>query len=202
MNQEIITPHMVLDAYAQGYFPMAQRQEDEQLYWFCPQWRGVIALDSRFHLSRSNARLMRQHRFTLTLNQAFEEVMLGCRERREGSWINQPILTLYAELHRMGYGHSVECWQGEKLVGGIYGLALGGAFFGESMFSRESGASKVALITLRRMLINAGYVLFDTQYVNDHLRQFGVLEVPRGVYLDDLRDALETPVKPLKIPPI
>lgn len=178
---------------------MARSIDDPELYWFCPEMRGVMPLDSRFHISRSLKRFMSKEPFTLTLNQEFSGVMLGCRENRDDSWINDQILKLYGELHRLGYAHSVECWQAEKLVGGIYGVALGGAFFGESMFSRVSGASKVALVTLHAMLCEAGYVLFDVQYENDHLQQFGVIEIPRSSYLHQLDVALEVEVKELQL---
>lgn len=197
---ESLTPSLLLDAYAQGFFPMARAEDDPQLYWFCPEMRGVMPLDERFHISRSLRKLMRKKPFRLSLNEAFPEVIEACRENRQGSWINDPIIALYTELHRLGYAHSLECWQKDRLVGGIYGVALGGAFFGESMFSRVSGASKIALVTLQSMLCEAGYVLFDVQYENDHLQQFGVLEIPRASYLYQLDAALGVSVAELELP--
>lgn len=201
------TPEQLLNAYAQGYFPMALAEDDPELYWFCPELRGVMPLDDRFNIPRGLARAMRKHAYRITLNQDFAGVIAGCAEitpTRDGTWINPPIIALYTELHRMGYAHSVEVWgkpspsgsglgEEEVLIGGLYGIALGGAFFGESMFSRAPDASKCALVALVEHLRARGYTLLDTQYVNDHLQQFGILEVPKAEYLEMLEAALAVP---------
>lgn len=181
---------MLLTAYAQGYFPMARSEDDSELDWYYPQQRGIMPLDEKFHLSRSNKRLLRQHPYTLTLNKDFRAVMEQCRKERDGCWISDKIIELYSQTHDLGFAHSVECWKNDSLMGGIYGIAIGGAFFGESMFSRKSGASKIALITLRQSLIKAGYRLFDVQYVNEHLRQFNVQEISCDSYSQQLKEAL------------
>ena len=169
---------------------MAQGEDDSELYWYHPEQRGILPLDDGFHLSRSNKRLFQNHEYTLTLNKDFRGVMEQCRRNREGVWISNRIIDLYGELFELGFAQSVECWKDGALMGGIYGIALGGVFCGESMFSRESGASKIALITLQQALRKAGYVLFDVQYVNEHLTQFGVQEIPRARYLERLEQAL------------
>jgi leucyl/phenylalanyl-tRNA--protein transferase len=209
---EEVTSELLLAAYANGYFPMAESRESEELHWFYPEKRGIIPLES-FHMPKSLAKLSRKHPFAVTTDKAFPEVVAACSERKE-TWINDAIIRLYCELWEKGYGHSVECWLkspsgdgsalspvpcegqetrsgGNILVGGLYGIALGGAFFGESMFSRVPNASKMALVTLVQLLKEAGYTLLDTQYTNDHLKQFGVIEVPRKDYLKRLKDALK-----------
>ena len=190
-----ITPKMLLNAYAQGYFPMAQSREEEQLYWFHPEERGVLPLEpGRFHIPRRLQRVWKQRPYCLTADRAFGEVIRACaeipRDGDGGSWINGQIIALYSELHRMGYAHSIEAWEGEMLAGGLYGVSLGGAFFGESMFSRRDHASKLALIALVEILREAGYTLLDTQYVNDHLRRFGVQAISAQDYEQRLRKAL------------
>lgn len=186
-----ITPELLLNAYANGYFPMADSKDAKELDWYCPEERGIIPL-SDFHIPKSLAKFLKQHPFTLTTDKAFREVMQACADREE-TWINDEIIDLYCTLHEMGFAHSVECWEGEKLSGGLYGVALAGAFFGESMFSKTSGASKVALVHLVGLLKNAGYTLLDTQYVNDYLKQFGVVEIAKEEYLTLLRKALSSP---------
>ncbi len=168
---------------------MAKSREDPELFWFYPEERGVIPLDG-FHLPKKLQKFLRKHPFTVTLNHDFAGVIHGCATAREDTWINPEIERLYTEMHQIGHAHSVECWREGRLVGGLYGISLGGAFFGESMFSRETGASKVALAYLVKWLNNAGYTLLDTQYVNDHLLQFGVQEIPRKAYLQRLAAAL------------
>jgi len=185
---EDITPELLLSAYAQGYFPMAESHDDPKIYWFYPEMRGIIPLEN-FHVPRSLARLLKKNPFEITFNKAFAEVMRGCAER-EKTWINGRIIKLYCELHTLGFAHSMECWKDSKLVGGIYGVSLGRAFFGESMFSRVPNASKAALATLLEHLKNMGYTLFDTQYINEHLKQFGGLEIPREAYLGLLEAAI------------
>lgn len=182
---------MLLNAYAQGYFPMAQTEDDPELYWFNPDQRAILPMEGELPLSRSHKRLFRNHDYQLVLNRDFRGVMEQCRRDRDGCWISDRIIDLYYQLHELGFAHSLECWQDEQLMGGIYGIALGGAFFGESMFSRVSGASTVALVALQQLLRRSGYGLFDVQYVNDHLKQFGVVEISRESYLTRLDQALD-----------
>lgn len=170
---------------------MADSKDAKELGWYSPELRGIIPL-ADFHIPKSLAKFLKQHPFKLTTNKAFREVMQACADREE-TWINEEIIELYCQLHGMGFAHSVECWEAGKLCGGLYGVALGGAFFGESMFSRTSGASKVALVHLVGLLEKAGYTLLDTQYVNDYLKQFGVVEIPKEEYLKRLEKALSSP---------
>ena len=191
VNAEI-TPEVLLRAYACGIFPMAESADDPTLFWVEPEQRGVIPLDS-FHISTRLARTVRSDRFTVTVNRAFSEVIDGCaapRMGRENTWINRRIRNLYTALHKLGHCHSVEAWDGDRLAGGLYGVSLGGAFFGESMFHRERDASKVALVHLVARLIAGGFVLLDTQFVTEHLRSFGAIEVPRRRYRTELDVAL------------
>jgi len=190
--QAEITPEVLLRAYACGIFPMAESADDPTLFWVEPEQRGVILLD-RFHVASRLARTVRTDRFIVTVDRAFETVIDGCaapRMGRENTWINRRIRNLYIALHRLGHCHSVEAWDGDQLAGGLYGVCLGGAFFGESMFHRERDASKVALVHLVARLIAGGFVLLDTQFVTDHLRGFGAVEVPRRRYRTDLDVAL------------
>lgn len=184
-----LTPPQLLAAYAQGLFPMAQSRDDPEIRWYMPEMRGVLPLDA-FHVPRSLRKIAAKRPFDLRIDTAFPAVIRACAEREE-TWINPAIETLYTELWRRGFAHSVECWQGDFLAGGLYGVALGGAFFGESMFSRADNASKIALLELVERLRRAGYVLLDAQYVNEHLKQFGILEIPRREYLIQLQKALE-----------
>lgn len=185
-----VTPDILLNAYAQGYFPMAKERNSKEIFWFTPEMRGVLPLES-FHMPKSLQKLLKKNTFTLTLNQKFSAVIHHCATARPETWINSEIERVYSALHRYGYAHSIECWNSAgELVGGLYGVALRGAFFGESMFSLESGASKIALATLVKTLRTAGYTLLDTQYINPHLLQFGVIEIPREEYLEKLADAL------------
>lgn len=191
MSDEL-TPQMLLTAYANGYFPMAETQDDPELYWFSPDPRGIIPLDA-FNIPRGLARFLKTHPFTLKVNSDFAGTMRGCAElkaTRKETWINAQILDLYIALYKMGHAHSVETWRDGKLVGGLYGVSLGGAFFGESMFSREPEASKTALVTLVDILKRAGYTLLDTQYVNPHLVQFGCKPIPKRSYMKKLEKAL------------
>jgi leucyl/phenylalanyl-tRNA--protein transferase len=183
---------MLLSAYAQGLFPMAERRDDPTLYWVSPEQRGIIPLDS-FHVPHRLARTARSGRFTITSDQAFARVMEECaasRPGREESWINAEILRLYGALAASGHAHSVECWRDGKLAGGLYGVMLGAAFFGESMFSNETDASKVALVALVEMLKRGGFTLLDTQFLTPHLARFGAREIPRHEYLLLLQDAI------------
>ena len=187
-----LTPEIVLSAYAQGLFPMAERRDDPTLFWVSPDFRGVIPLDG-FHVPKRLARTVKSDRFAVTTDVAFVDVMRACAEQapgREQSWINAEIIRLYTALHAGGHAHSVECWRGGRLVGGLYGVSLGAAFFGESMFSRESDASKVALVHLVARLIGGGYRLLDTQFLTEHLARFGTIEIPRTEYLGLLRRAI------------
>lgn len=192
MHAPRLTPEILLRAYAEGLFPMAERRGDPMLYWVSPEKRGIIPLDG-FHISQRLARTVRSGRFTVTSDQAFSDVMQACAAPapgREESWINDEILRLYTALHAGGHAHSVECWQNGALVGGLYGVRLGAAFFGESMFSRQRDASKVALVYLVDALRRGSFTLLDTQFITAHLAQFGAIEVPRTQYLVLLNQAL------------
>lgn len=189
-----LTSNLLVQAYARGLFPMAESRESGEIYWVDPEQRGVLPLNG-FHVPRRLKRLIRQNPFRITVDSAFEQVITRCGavdygRGRFDSWINPEIIRAYVELHRLGLAHSVECWIDDRLAGGIYGVALKGAFFGESMFSLESGGSKVVLVHLVAMLKAAGYRLFDSQFVNDHLTQFGVQAVPKAAFHEMLADAL------------
>jgi leucyl/phenylalanyl-tRNA--protein transferase len=188
---EPITSQQLLAAYTQGIFPMAASRDAEELEWFLPQERGVLPLDA-FHIPRSVQKLLRKHPYDIRCDAAFPEVIRGCAEApgREDTWINDTIIRLYTELWRMGFAHSVECWRGDQLCGGLYGVAIGGVFCGESMFSLESGASKVALCYLVTHLREREFQLLDTQYVNPYLAQFGAVSISRAEYLQRLARAL------------
>jgi leucyl/phenylalanyl-tRNA--protein transferase len=175
-----------LDAYTRGIFPMAH---DGEILWFSPERRGLIPLDERFHIPHGLKRALRRKPFEIRRNTAFREVMLACSDR-EDTWIDEVILESYCQLHSLGYAHSVECWDDEGLQGGLYGVALPGAFFGESMFSRKIDASKIALVALVDDLRERGFKLLDTQWMTPHLRQFGGYELPRNAYISALREAL------------
>jgi leucyl/phenylalanyl-tRNA--protein transferase len=192
MHAPILTPEILLSAYAQGLFPMAERRDDPTLYWVSPEKRGVIPLDG-FHVSTRLARTVRSNRYRITSDKAFAKVMLACAAPapgREQTWINDEILRLYAALHAGGHAHSVECWEGGELAGGLYGVSLGAAFFGESMFSSVPDASKVALVALVEMLRRGGFILLDTQFLTPHLARFGAYEIPREEYLVLLHQAI------------
>ena len=184
-----LNPTLLLNAYAVGVFPMAETADDPEVYWVDPAIRGVLPLDA-FHLPRSLAKRIRRGDFTVRINHAFDEVLEGCADRDE-TWINSSIRTLYGELHDFGYAHSVEVWMEDELVGGLYGVSLGAAFFGESMFSYRPDASKIALAYLVARLKLGGYALLDTQFVTSHLRKFGAIEIPRNEYQSQLAAALE-----------
>lgn len=188
-----LTPDLLLRAYTIGLFPMAETAEDPELFWVDPERRGVIPLD-RFHVPRSLKKIVRRGRFEVHVDRDFMGTLAGCAalsETRRATWINAEIVRLYGDLHRRGFAHSVECWQGGRLVGGLYGVALGGAFFGESMFSREPDASKVALVHLVARLLRGGFTLLDTQFVTPHLARFGAVEISRTAYRRQLARALE-----------
>ena len=192
MHGPALTPEILLSAYAQGLFPMAERRDDPTLYWISPEKRGVIPLDA-FHVPRRLRRTIKSAGFEITADRAFGQVMRACAapaKGREQSWINAEILRLYAGLHAGGHAHSVECWRDGVLAGGLYGVSLGAAFFGESMFSHERDASKVALAHLVAGLNRGGFVLLDTQFLTRHLATFGAVEIPREQYLLLLQQAL------------
>jgi leucyl/phenylalanyl-tRNA--protein transferase len=183
---------MLLRAYAEGLFPMAERRGDPTLYWVSPEKRGIIPLDM-FHVPHRLARTVRSGAFTVTADTAFRDVIEACAAPapgREETWINDEILRLYCALHSTGHAHSIECWQDRELVGGLYGVRLGAAFFGESMFSRARDASKVALVHLVDGLKRGGFVLLDSQFITAHLARFGAIEIPREQYLMKLAHAL------------
>lgn len=182
-----LTPELLLRGYAIGVFPMAEHRDDPEVFWVDPRQRGIFPLDS-FHISRSLARAMRRTEFTITVNTAFSDVVEGCADRAE-TWINEQIFTLYLDLHARGSAHSLEVWEGSELVGGVYGVTLGSAFFGESMFSRRTNASKIALACLVDRLRRGGFTLFDTQFLTDHLASLGAVEIPRAAYQKLLDDA-------------
>lgn len=188
-----ITPELLLCAYASGLFPMANDRHDPTIHWIEPRRRGVLPLE-RFHQPKSLKKLIRQDRFLIRADTAFEQVIVACAEPRldrPRTWLNDELIGLYCELHALGYAHSVEAWQEDRLVGGLYGVSLGAAFFGESMFSHERDASKVALVSLVERLGRGGYLLLDTQFVTEHLRRFGAIEIPQEQYRRRLRTALD-----------
>jgi leucyl/phenylalanyl-tRNA--protein transferase len=187
-----LTPEILLRAYAEGLFPMAERRGDPTLYWVSPEKRGIIPLNF-FHVPHRLARTVRSGRFTVTADRAFHDVIQACAAPaagREETWINSEIMRLYTALHAGGHAHSIECWQAGELVGGLYGVRLGAAFFGESMFSHARDASKVALVHLVEGLKHGGFMLLDTQFITPHLARFGAIEIPREQYLTKLAEAL------------
>ncbi len=184
-----LKPELLLQAYAAGVFPMAESREDPDVFWVDPRHRGILPLDG-FRISRSLARTIRRGAFRVSFDAAFEHVIDGCAARDE-TWINATIRRLCLSLHALGSAHSVEVWEGDALVGGVYGLTLGGAFFGESMFSTRTDASKVALAYLVDRLRGAGFVLFDTQFITPHLASLGAVEIPRADYRARLAAAIE-----------
>lgn len=188
-----ITPQVLLKAYTCGIFPMAESADDPALFWIEPQQRGVLPLET-VHIPKRLARTVRQGTFEVRIDTDFEGVISGCAASRPGrrsTWINPKIRSLYRDLFEMGYCHTVETWRDGQLVGGLYGVALAGAYFGESMFSTERDASKVALTYLCARLLYGGFSLLDTQFVTDHLRQFGTIEIERAEFHVRLEKALE-----------
>ena len=183
-----LTPEILLSAYAGGIFPMAEHSGDDELFWVDPRQRGVIPLKG-FHISRSLAKTIRSGRFTISYDVDFTGVVAGCADRDE-TWINAPLSDLYGQLHLARMARSVEVWEGGALVGGVFGITLGGAFFGESMFSRRTDASKVALAYLVDRLVVGGFALFDTQFITPHLASLGAQEIPRAQYRQMLTEAL------------
>ena len=184
-----LTPEMLLSAYAGGIFPMAERATDAELFWVDPRQRGILPLDG-FHISRSLAKTIRRSEFTVTYDVEFNGVIDGCADRDE-TWINGELARLYGQLHRARMARSIEIWEDDSLVGGVFGITLGGAFFGESMFSRRADASKLALSYLVDRLRDGGFMLFDTQFITPHLRSLGGVDIPRAAYRELLETALE-----------
>jgi leucyl/phenylalanyl-tRNA--protein transferase len=187
-------PTELLDCYARGVFPMADARDDDRLFLIDPERRGVIPL-ADFHVPRRLARTVRRGLYEVRFDTTFADVVAACAEAsqdRQETWINRPIEHLYGALHDIGHAHSVECWKDGRLVGGLYGVSLAGAFFGESMFSRERDASKVALVHLVATLIAGGFVLLDAQFMTEHLSQFGTEEISRAEYQRRLAGALQT----------
>jgi leucyl/phenylalanyl-tRNA--protein transferase len=189
-----ITPQILLKAYAAGIFPMAESAEDNALYWVEPEERGILPLDG-LRISRTLRKRIRQRRFDVRIDTAFNDVIAACAEKapdRKTTWINQRIKSLYGQLYRMGCCHSVECWRNNRLVGGLYGVRIGGAFFGESMFSREPDASKVALVHLVARLKAGGFHLLDAQFTTPHLESLGARSISRADYHVLLEQSIET----------
>jgi len=190
-----ITPDILLRAYSIGLFPMAESADDPEIFWVEPEVRGVLPLD-QFHVSHSLAKKMRRKPFDIRFDSAFEQVIEKCAEPagdRPSTWINATIRKLYCELHAMGHAHSVEAFEGAELVGGLYGVSLGSAFFGESMFSRRTDASKICLVHLVERLKAGGFKLLDTQFTTEHLKTFGAIDIPKDDYLEKLKNAVESP---------
>ena len=183
-----LTPNLILNAYAQGIFPMAESREDDELFWLDPDVRGVIPLDG-FHISRSLRKTILREPYQIKIDTDFAGVIKGCADREE-TWINAPIFSVYMDLFHAGHAHSIEVWDRQQLVGGVYGVTLKGAFFGESMFSRRPDASKIALAYLVSRLKAGGFKLLDTQFLTPHLASLGGVEIPRASYRRALQDAL------------
>ncbi len=187
-----LTPELLLYTYSQGIFPMGD--DDGEIYWYDPDPRAIIPLDDNFHVPRSLVRRIRQGGFEVRVDSAFRQVITACAapdQNRESTWITPPIIDIYCELQRLGYAHSVETWIDGELVGGLYGVAIGGLFAGESMFSRATDSSKIALVYLVERLRAGGFTLLDTQFMTEHLRRFGTIEIPRAEYQARLRRALK-----------
>jgi len=190
-----ITPETLLRAYSIGLFPMAESADDPEIFWVEPELRGILPL-SDFHVSRSLAKTIRKKPFDIRFNSDFDAVIACCAEStgdRPSTWINETIRSLYSALHRLGHAHSVEAWENDVLVGGLYGVSLGSAFFGESMFSRRTDASKICLVHLVERLKARRFTLLDTQFTTEHLKTFGAIDVPKNAYARMLGKAMESP---------
>ena len=184
-KRKVLTPEILIAAYSQGYFPMA---EDDEIYWHWPDPRAIIPLNG-IKISRSLRQVLKKGIFETTVNKAFKTVMEQCAERRS-TWISEEFIRSYTELHARGNAHSIETWRDGELVGGLYGVAIGGAFFGESMFSTATDASKVAFVRLTEVLKIQGFMLLDTQYINPHTESLGAIEIPGALYFSTLQKAL------------
>lgn len=188
-----LTPDLIIRAYRAGIFPMAEDARSDDVFWVSPEYRGILPLDN-FHVSRSLRKTLRSHPYSICVDRDFDAVVDGCAAsygpERRTTWINPTIRRLYRELFRRGLVHTVEVWDGDRLVGGLYGLAIGGVFFGESMFHRATNASKIALAHLVERLRAGGFVLLDTQFTTSHLESLGAIEIPREVYELRLSEAL------------
>ena len=184
-----LTPDLLLHAYSIGIFPMAEHRDDDEVFWVDPRKRGIIPLDG-FHISRSLARRMRKMPYRIAVNERFADVVDGCADRAD-TWISAELRRHYLTLHRAGHAHSLEVWDAAELVGGVYGVVLGAAFFGESMFSRRTDASKIALAFLVDRLNQGGFMLFDTQFLTEHLASLGGIEIRRAAYHAKLREAVD-----------
>ncbi|MBY5803996.1 leucyl/phenylalanyl-tRNA--protein transferase [Rhizobium ruizarguesonis] len=190
-----ITPDILLRAYSIGLFPMAESADDPEIFWVEPELRGVLPFD-HFHVSKSLAKTVRKKPFEIRFDHAFDQVIAACAEETSGrpsTWINRTIRSLYSTLFDMGHAHTVEAWEGDQLVGGLYGVSLGSAFFGESMFSRRTDASKICLVHLVDRLRERGFTLLDTQFTTEHLKTFGAIDVPKADYAAMLAAAMESP---------
>lgn len=193
-----ITPELLLRAYSIGLFPMSDAADDPEIFWVEPEMRGILPLDA-FHISKSLAKAVRKKPFDIRFDTAFDAVVEKCAEEAEdrpSTWINDTIKELYGALHRIGHAHSVEAWEGDALVGGLYGVSLGSAFFGESMFSRRTNASKICLVHLVERLKMRGFTLLDTQFTTEHLKTFGAIDVPKQDYLKLLDGAMDSGTLP------
>lgn len=198
-GQDEITPEVLLRAYSIGLFPMAESADDPEIFWVSPEFRGILPLDERFHVSHSLAKFLRKKPFDIRIDHDFPGVMRACAESTEDrpeTWINDTIFALYCALHRLGHAHSVEAYEDGALVGGLYGVSLGSAFFGESMFSRRTNASKACLVALVDHLRARGFTLLDTQFTTEHLKTFGAIDIPKADYLEILKSAMESPHLP------
>ncbi|WP_439272697.1 leucyl/phenylalanyl-tRNA--protein transferase [Pseudochrobactrum sp. HB0163] len=192
-----LSPELLLRAYATGIFPMSESADDPEIFWVRPELRGIIPLDG-FHIPRSLKKTLERSPFDIRMDTAFEQVLEGCANRLDpdvGTWINQTIRNAYISLYEAGHCHSVEAWQDGRLVGGLYGVSLGGAFFGESMFSHVTDASKICLVHLVMHLRKRGFQLLDTQFITDHLKRFGAIEIPASAYEDLLLPAILAPAE-------
>ncbi|MGX5666263.1 leucyl/phenylalanyl-tRNA--protein transferase [Rhizobium daejeonense] len=193
-----ITPELLLRAYSIGLFPMSDAADDPEIFWVEPELRGILPLD-QFHVSKSLAKAIRQKPFDIRFDTAFDAVIAKCAEEvenRPSTWINETIRELYGALHHLGHAHSVEAWEGNELVGGLYGVSLGSAFFGESMFSRRTNASKICLVHLVERLKSRGFTLLDTQFTTEHLKTFGAIDIPKEGYLKLLDKAMQSDTLP------
>lgn len=193
-----LTTDLLLHAYEIGIFPMAEAQDDPEIFWVDPKHRGILPI-TKFHISRSLARQLRRNEYQVTLNREFAGVIDACADRDE-TWINAEIRRLYLELHAKGRAHSLEVWMNGALAGGVYGVTVGAAFCGESMFSRQTGGSKIALAWICDLLARTGFTLFDTQFLTPHLASLGAVEIPRDDYHQRLEEALERPADILSAP--